>query len=111
MKLNADLSQKAVVDSKNLKWESSPASGVDRKLLERDGDEVAFATSLVKYEPSSSFPSHVHGGIFFWFILFFYVLNYVSCIFKSFKYVLIGGEEFLVVEGVFSDEHGDYQGI
>ncbi|MEO1672125.1 MAG: cupin domain-containing protein [Cyanobacteria bacterium J06631_2] len=43
-------------------------------------DEVARATSIVRYAPNSKFSAHVHGG----------------------------GEEFLVLEGVFQDEHGDY---
>lgn len=54
--------------------------GVERMMLDRIGDEVARATSLVRYAPNSEFSSHVHGG----------------------------GEEYLVLDGVFSDEHGDY---
>jgi len=53
--------------------------GVSRRMLERDGDEVARVTSIVRYEPESSFSPHTHSG----------------------------GEEFLVLDGVFSDEHGD----
>ncbi len=49
-------------------------------MLERDGDEVARATSIVRYAPGSAFSAHSHGA----------------------------GEEFLVLEGVFSDEHGDF---
>jgi hypothetical protein len=49
-------------------------------MLERDGTEVARATSIVRYAPGSSFPAHVHER----------------------------GEEFLVLQGTFSDEHGDY---
>lgn len=63
-----------------MKWVDSPLPGVQRKMLDRDGDEVARATSLVRYAPNSHFAPHVHGG----------------------------GEEFLVLEGIFSDEHGDY---
>jgi anti-sigma factor ChrR (cupin superfamily) len=80
MKLHADLSQRAVVHSDDVAWVDSPMPGVQRKMLERDGDEVARATSLVRYAPGSRFSSHVHGG----------------------------GEEFLVLDGVFSDEHGDF---
>jgi anti-sigma factor ChrR (cupin superfamily) len=80
MKLNADLSQRAVVYSEELAWVASPLAGVDRRMLERDGEEVARATSVVRYAPDSSFDAHTHGG----------------------------GEEFLVLEGVFSDEHGDF---
>jgi anti-sigma factor ChrR (cupin superfamily) len=80
MKINADLGQRAVVYSEELPWVASPLAGVDRRMLERDGEEVARATSVVRYAPHSSFDAHVHGG----------------------------GEEFLVLEGVFSDEHGDF---
>src|ERR687892_1415616 len=80
MKINADLSQRAVVHSDELPWAPSPLPGVQRRMLERDGAEVARATSLVRYAPNSSFDPHTHGG----------------------------GEEFLVLDGVFSDEHGDF---
>ena len=49
-------------------------------MLDRIGDEVARATSLVRYAPNSHFPAHEHGG----------------------------GEEFLVLSGTFSDESGDF---
>ncbi len=80
MNINADLSQRAVVESEQLPWVDSPLKGVQRRMLERDGDEVARATSIVRYAPASAFPAHSHGA----------------------------GEEFLVLEGTFSDEHGDF---
>ncbi|MGP1383933.1 MAG: cupin domain-containing protein [Thainema sp.] len=80
MKLHADLSQRAVVFSEDLPWMDSPMPGVQRRMLDRDGEEVARATSLVRYAPGSEFSPHVHGG----------------------------GEEFFVLDGVFSDEYGDY---
>ncbi len=80
MKLNADLSQPVTVQSASLAWVASPIPGVERRMLERDGEEVARATSLVRYAPGSSFAPHTHGA----------------------------GEEFLVLEGVFSDETGDF---
>ncbi|HAC61956.1 MAG TPA: cupin [Cyanothece sp. UBA12306] len=80
MKLNADLSQRVIIDSNQLPWVDSPSPGVQRRMLERDGDEIARATTIVRFAPDSYFPSHSHGG----------------------------GEEFLVLDGVFSDEHGDY---
>ena len=80
MQLNADLSRPATVDSAALAWITSPMPGVERRMLERDGDEVARATSLVRYAPGSAFSPHTHGA----------------------------GEEFLVLEGVFSDESGDF---
>jgi anti-sigma factor ChrR (cupin superfamily) len=80
MNIHADLGQRAVVDSERLPWVDSPLPGVQRRMLERDGGEVARATSIVRYAPGSAFAPHNHGG----------------------------GEEFLVLEGVFSDESGDF---
>ena len=80
MLLNADMSRRVVIDTEETPWIDSPLPGVRRRMLERDGDEVARATSIVRYAPGSRFAEHTHGL----------------------------GEEFLVLEGVFSDEHGDY---
>ena len=80
MDLNADFGARAAVHSARLDWTPSPIPGVDRRMLDRIGDEVARATSIVRYAPHSHFSSHTHGG----------------------------GEEFLVLEGIFQDEHGDY---
>lgn len=80
MQINADLNQPAAADTAHMQWVASPLPGVQRKMLDRDGDEVARATSLVSYAPDSFFDAHTHGG----------------------------GEEFLVLEGTFSDQHGDY---
>jgi anti-sigma factor ChrR (cupin superfamily) len=80
MELNADFSQRAVVHAAHLPWVASPMAGVERRMLDRIGDEVARATSIVRYAPHSHFSTHIHGG----------------------------GEEFFVIEGVFQDQHGDY---
>jgi ChrR Cupin-like domain len=80
MELNADFSQRVAVHAARLAWEPSPMMGVERRMLDRIGDELARATSIVRYAPHSRFSAHTHGG----------------------------GEEFLVLEGVFQDEHGDY---
>ena len=80
MHLNADFGRRAVVHGDAIDWVDSPMPGVSRKMLDRVGDEVARATSIVRYAPGSHFSAHVHGG----------------------------GEEFLVLDGVFQDEHGDY---
>ena len=53
MHLNADFSQTVVIDTTQLSWEDSPMAGVQRRKLDRIGDEVARATSLVKYAPKS----------------------------------------------------------
>ena len=80
MNLNADFSRRAAVHCNAIDWVDSPMKGVSRKMLDRVGDEVARATSVVRYAPDSHFSAHTHGG----------------------------GEEFLVLDGVFQDEHGDY---
>ncbi|AQA17854.1 cupin [Halioglobus japonicus] len=78
--INADFEQRVVVLPEDYRWVDSPMPGVERMMLDRVGDEVARATSIVRYAPNSSFSPHTHGG----------------------------GEEFIVLEGVFSDEHQDY---
>ncbi len=80
MELNADFSQRVAVHAAQLPWVASPIAGVDRRMLDRIGDEVARATSIVRYALASRFSAHTHGG----------------------------GEEFLVLDGTFQDEHGDY---
>ena len=44
MELHADLSQRAVLDSNALAWTPSPMAGVERRMLDRRGEEVARAT-------------------------------------------------------------------
>lgn len=80
MHLNADFSKRVTIRPADYRWVESPTAGVERMMLDRIGDEVARATSLVRYAPDSTFPRHVHGG----------------------------GEEFLVLEGEFGDEHATY---
>ncbi len=80
MELNADFTQRVLIHSHDIPWKASPMPGVDRRMLDRIGDEVARATSIVRYAPGSKFSAHTHTG----------------------------GEEFIVLSGVFQDEHGDY---
>lgn len=80
MNVNADFTLKAVMDTHALAWAPSPMAGVDRQPLDRVGDEVARASSIVRYAAGSGYSAHTHGG----------------------------GEEILVLDGVFSDEHGHY---
>jgi hypothetical protein len=79
-RLHADRRIAVVVDSTTLDWTPSPQAGVERRFLEREGREVARATSIVRYAPDSRFPEHVHEL----------------------------GEEYLVLDGVFSDQDGDF---
>ena len=80
MKINADFDQRVVVHTDEIEWIQSPMPGVERRPLDRVGDEVARATTIVRYAPGSHFSPHVHTG----------------------------GEEFIVLEGTFQDEHGDF---
>ena len=76
MQINADLSKRAVVYSKDLPWVDSPMAGVQRRMLERDGDEVARATTIVRYAPGSSFSAHTHGGgEEFWYLMVFFQMR------------------------------------
>ena len=80
MRYNADFDQRVVIYPHDYLWLPSPMQGVERMMLDRIGDEVARATSIVRYAPNSTFSPHRHDG----------------------------GEEFLVLEGVFADEHYSY---
>jgi len=78
--LNDDLSAPVLVHAAALDWVPSPACGVERRMLYRMGEAKARATSIVRYAPGSRFARHGHPG----------------------------GEEFLVLEGTFQDETGDF---
>jgi anti-sigma factor ChrR (cupin superfamily) len=75
-----DFSEKVVIDTGDKDWVASPMPGVWRKPLAREEAERGHATSIVRYEPGARFSQHDHPK----------------------------GEEILVLEGVFSDETGDY---
>lgn len=78
--LNMDFSQRVVVRTAEQDWVPSPSGGVLRKALAREEAERGHATSVVEYEPGASFSRHGHPL----------------------------GEEIFVLEGIFSDETGDY---
>ena len=78
--VHADFSQRVVLHAADARWVPSPLPGVQRRMLDRVGGELARATSLVRYAPGARFNRHGHDG----------------------------GEEILVLEGVFSDESGDH---
>lgn len=79
-KLNADFEDRVILHTEDTPWVASPMPGVDRRMLDRIGGEVARATSVVRYAPGSKFSAHTHDG----------------------------GEEFFVLEGVFQDQYGDF---
>ncbi|MGH1462711.1 MAG: cupin domain-containing protein [Neptuniibacter sp.] len=78
--LNMDFTQRVIINTHEMEWLPSPAKGVERKPLAREDKESGHATSIVRYAPDSKFAEHFHPN----------------------------GEEIYVLEGVFSDETGDY---
>ena len=81
LEINNDMTQRVVMPPVDAtQFVASPLPGVWRRMLDREGAESGRATSIVRYEANSKFSAHVHGA----------------------------GEEILVLEGIFSDEHGDY---
>jgi len=80
MNIHSDLSERIVLHTDQLAWHASPVPGVERQMLDRVGEEVARATSVVRYAPNTEFTPHTHDG----------------------------GEEILVLDGCFSDGAGDY---
>ena len=62
MELNADFTSRVVVHADQLDWQASPMKGVDRRMLDRIGGEVARATTIVRYAPGSHFSAHTHTG-------------------------------------------------
>ncbi len=77
---NMDLSAFSVIDLNASPWHPSPNGDVERQILERAFAETGHTTSVVRFPPRARFPPHAHPG----------------------------GEEFIVLEGTFSDEYGDY---
>ncbi|MBU3825261.1 MAG: cupin domain-containing protein [Candidatus Oceanisphaera merdipullorum] len=80
MQINSDFNQRVVILPEQYQFIDSPLRGVSRMMLDRAGAEVARATSIVRYAPGAGYSGHTHDG----------------------------GEEILVLEGILSDEHGDY---
>ncbi|HEY9018862.1 cupin domain-containing protein [Thiomicrospira sp.] len=78
--LNLDLTQKVIIDTNQMAWQGSRADGVVRKPLEREQAESGRTSSLVEFMPGAAFPEHSHPQ----------------------------GEEIFVLDGVFSDQYGDY---
>jgi len=78
--LNMDFTRRVFIDTGAIPWQASPLPGVWRKPLAREEAERGHATSVVRYDAGARFARHEHSG----------------------------GEEILVLDGVFSDEHGDF---
>ncbi|AXF26151.1 anti-sigma factor [Burkholderia pyrrocinia] len=80
MIVNADFSRRVAMCADEYRWIASPQAGVERVMLDRTGGEQARATSVVRYARGAFFPHHVHPG----------------------------GEEILVLSGVFSEDGHHY---
>jgi len=78
--VNVDFAKQVVINANEMEWQPSPSKGVMRKPLAREGLENGHATSIVRYEAGAKFQTHTHPL----------------------------GEEIYVLDGVFSDENGDY---
>lgn len=78
--VNNDLSQRVVVNTQTMDWQPSPSQTVWRKPLYREGGEFGPVTSIVRYDAGGKFRTHQHPQ----------------------------GEEILVLDGEFCDEHGRY---
>jgi anti-sigma factor ChrR (cupin superfamily) len=79
---NDDLTRYATKQTADMPWQPSPSASVWRKRLEHFGEtaESGHVTTVVRFDSNSEFASHDHPD----------------------------GEEILVLDGIFSDEHGDY---
>ncbi|MBX2837844.1 MAG: cupin domain-containing protein [Gammaproteobacteria bacterium] len=80
MDVNADFSKRVLLHGDSIPWEDSPMAGVVRRRLDRVDTEDERVTTIVRYAPGSQFSSHVHTG----------------------------GEEFIVLDGIFQDDYGDW---
>ena len=79
--INGNLTEPVAVNTRDMDWSPSPSGSVWRKRVHLVGaPEAGQVTSVVRYDQDSSFPRHDHPG----------------------------GEEILVLEGVFSDQQGDW---
>ncbi len=78
MLVNSDFTRAVFLQSDSIPWESSPMAGVTRRRLDRLDTDDHQVTTLVEYAPNSEFSPHTHHG----------------------------GEELLILDGVFEDEYG-----
>lgn len=80
MDVNADFSKRVLLHADDIQWEDTPMPGVHRRRLDRMDNGDDRVTTIVRYARDSRFSSHVHTG----------------------------GEEFIVLEGVFEDDYGEW---
>lgn len=78
--LNMNFDIPVTIEESKREWIGSNLPGVERQLLEREEAETGQATTIVRFSPESEFTPHIHTG----------------------------GEEYFVLDGVFSDEFADF---
>jgi anti-sigma factor ChrR (cupin superfamily) len=78
--LNMDFSKTVCLKTDEQISSNTLVEGVTRRYLERSAENTGHTTSFVTFSPNANHPQHIHTQ----------------------------GEEILVLEGVFSDEKGDY---
>ena len=78
--LNMNFDTRVVINTASQEWQPSPIAGVFRKPLAREDAERGHATSIVRYDANTRFREHGHPS----------------------------GEEIFVLEGIFSDETGNF---
>jgi len=78
--INSDFSIPVAIETQAMEWLDSPMPNVHRKRLELIGASMPRLTTVVRFAPDSYFKAHTHDG----------------------------GEEFLVLDGVFSDAFGNF---
>ena len=82
MALNGNLRDRVCIDTDTMDWVASPSRTVFRRRVHLVGEaESGQVTSVVRFAPGANFHGHDHPE----------------------------GEEILVLDGVFSDERGDWQ--
>ncbi|MFA7503693.1 MAG: cupin domain-containing protein [Burkholderiaceae bacterium] len=73
--------ERAVVTPGAARWADAPVAGVERMILDSEGDGIgARLTGFMRFAPGSGYPEHEHAA----------------------------GEEILVLAGTLSDEHGSH---
>ena len=78
--VHADFDKRVVIKPEDYVWTPSSLPGLKQVILDRIGGAMVRATTVLRYTANSEFPPHVHGG----------------------------GEEILVLNGMYSDGNVEY---
>jgi anti-sigma factor ChrR (cupin superfamily) len=78
--VHTNFDKRVVIKPEDYVWTPSPLPGVEQVILDRIGGGMGRATTILRYTANSEFPPHVHEG----------------------------GEEILVLNGMYSDGNVEY---